>query len=36
MTRKQYAAARPWKKAGVSKGKYAEVLNLISHEAMQI
>ncbi len=36
ITRKQYAAARPWKKAGMSKGKCAEMLNLIPHEAMQI
>ena len=25
-TRRQYAAARPWKKAGMSKEKYAEML----------
>jgi hypothetical protein len=33
ITRKQYAAARPWKKAGMSKEKYAEMLNLMPHEA---
>lgn len=33
---KQYAAARPWKKAGVTKEKYSEMLNLMPHEAMQI
>ena len=36
ITRKQYAAARPWKKAGMTKEEYAEMLNLIPHEAMQI
>ena len=36
INRKQYAAASPWKKAGMTKEKYAEMLNLIPHEAMQI
>ncbi len=33
---KQYATTRPWKKAGMSKGKCAEMLNLMPHEAMKI
>ncbi len=36
ISRKHYAAARPWKKAGMTKEKYAEMLNLMPHEAMQI
>ncbi|GAB6060294.1 hypothetical protein [Desulfonatronum parangueonense] len=36
LTRKQYASARAWKKAGMTKEKYEEMLNLIPHEAMEI
>ncbi len=36
ISRKQYAAAKPWKKAGMTKERFAELLNLIPHEAMQI
>ena len=36
ITRKQYAAARPWKKAGMNKEKYAELLNLIPHEGIKL
>ncbi|WP_152555240.1 hypothetical protein [Desulfonatronum thiodismutans] len=36
ITRKKYDTIKPWKKAGVSKEKYAEMLNLMPHEAMQI
>ncbi|WP_045218066.1 hypothetical protein [Desulfonatronum thioautotrophicum] len=36
ITREHYFATKPWKKAGVSKEKIAEILNLIPHEAMQI
>ena len=31
ITRRHYAAARPWKKTGTTKEKYAEMLNLIPH-----
>lgn len=34
ITCRQYAAARPWKKAGMTKEKYAVMLNL--NKAMQI
>lgn len=36
ISRKQYVAAKPWKKAGMTKEKFSEMLNLIPHEAMQI
>ena len=36
ITRKQYAAANPWKKAGMAKEKYAKMLNIMPIEAMQI
>jgi len=32
INRKQYAAAKPRKKAGMTKEKYAEMLNLMPHE----
>ncbi len=36
ISRKHYAAARPWKKAGMSKEEYAEMLNLIPHEGIKM
>ena len=35
ITRRHYAAARPWKKAGTTKEKYAEMLDLIPHECIK-
>jgi hypothetical protein len=36
ITRKQYDTIKPWKEAGMSKETYAEVLNLMPPETMQI
>jgi hypothetical protein len=36
ISRRQFVTARPWNKVGMTKEKYAEMLNVIPHEAIRL